>query len=1030
GNTTWSAVFPNVDPQNVNKKIRVRGTGTITLPGSDLKILSYSSLLVVDGPELIVESGNVILQDGACAIFKNAILRTFGNIDMTGNTLLCFHDCTIECGDEEAGGLFNLGGSPTSADFTNDGGELYLNNVCMNVTHDFRLMNTSHGENILINVCAEIGDQGPNHLSTGISDGQDSGIFQCARDMKIYHSEIVVAQNIQIESSGELLACQTDFRTLNGHFQNFGEFEGCSDVIWVDDAHQIQNSSDDDWEAALSQRRGATNGEFENLPANASVSAIVSSFNNCHCSPSQSEVCVDGTGTRAIVDDAYNTDGLPVNQDEDDECLEILNRGSVAGFVFADKDGDGWNGELGYVSGTDFFLEGVAVRIYGCKDSSGDMITTPEKDKKPCENSQNGGTWTLLATDTTDDSGGYEFKGLSDGYYYAEVEVATVPSGINQTADPDKTEGVCSYCDSRWKKPDAKMKDLGILGIGNDHYEVNFGYAVNEAISGRIWEDVDGDGEEEEDECPLAGVEVERVHSGCTEGVDCPTTTTDEHGEYHFDDPNPGEDHAIKVKFNSLPAGPAWSITDESDDTEDNEIHVNLESGHQNDDNDFGCHREGTSKIKGVVYYDWLGNGFHNSGDEGIHDVEVRLYRDEDGDGHRDKCDALVEVVHTDSSGVYVFAGKDSNNYIVEVDESSLPIYPDQTEDADEDDICSICDGESDVHDLGEGEERGDIDFGYKNHGEGKVEGLVFLDENANGLPGNNEPGIGKIEIRLEANFNLDTNYVLVKSKASKNNGKFKFEDLPDGKYRVTVNALDEDVPLDENGQKLVLSTPSFYLFTIDDEKLKTIDGQPCDDCEKEDLAFGFARPGNVESYIFHDDNGNGTMDWNETGIPGVTVCICTQSVDTCNLANALDTVVTADGSGPDAAGIYRFNGLRPGQYRIAVDTSTLPSVLQLTADPSTDGIPCYSPLNPADPNYDFLNAGCDSKIEGFNIWMGSIFTGANFGYRPQGVIGDHVWLDRNNNSVEDETENGAPGVEVVLTNATAVTIGGFAYNA
>ncbi|TAK43484.1 MAG: hypothetical protein EPO28_05955, partial [Saprospiraceae bacterium] len=1009
---------------------RVRGSGTISLPSGNLTILSYSSLLVVDGPALNVENGNVLLQEGACAIFNNAVLRTYGNIDMTGNTLLCFHNCIIECGDELANGIFNPGGSPSLANFTNDGGELYLNNVSMNVTHDFKLMSSSHSEAIFTNVCAEIGDQGLHNLSSGITDSQDSGNFQNSREMEIYHSEIAVAENIQNLSSGELLACQTDFRTLNGHFQNYGEFEGCSDVIWVDDGHQIQNDSDDDWDVALSQRRGASSGSFSGLPANSPVTSIASSFNNCHYAPSQPEVCANGTGTRAIVDDAYNADGLPVNQEEDDECVEILNKGSVTGFVFADVAGDGWNEELGYQSATDYFLKGVAVRIYGCKAASGDLIGTPAKPDKSCTHSQNGGTWQLLATDTTDSSGGYEFRGLSDGYYYAQVEVASVPSGIVQTADPDKTEGLCSDCDSKWKKPEAKMKDLGILGIGNDHYEVNFGYAVNEAISGKIWEDVDGDGEEEEGECPLAGVEVERVHSGCTEGVNCPTSTTDEHGEYHFDDPNPGEDHVIKVKFNSLPTAPTWSISAESDDTENNEIHVNVESGHQSGHNDFGCHRQGSSKIKGSVYYDWLGNGFHNSGDEGIHDVEVKLYRDEDGDGHRDECDALVEVIHTDSTGVYEFDGKDADNYIVEVDEQTLPIYPDQTEDADEDDICSVCDGEGDINGLGHNEERDHIDFGYKNHGHGEAKGLVFLDENANGLPGRNEPGIANIEVRLEANFNLDTAFVLVKSKASKNDGELEFDDLPDGNYRLTVNAADEDVPVDENAQKLVLSTPSSYLFTVHDEEIKTINGQLCDDCEEEDLAFGFARPGNVESYIFHDDNGNGTMDWNESGIPGVTVCICSQSVDTCNLAHALDTVQTAAASGAGAAGIFRFHGLSPGQYRIAVDTSTLPAGLQLTADPSTDGIPCYAPLNPADPDYALLSSGCDNEVDGFHIWMGSIFTGASFGYRPQGVIGDYVWLDRNNNSVKDETENGLPGVEVVLTNITAVSISGLPYNA
>ena len=158
-------------------------------------------------------------------------------------------------------------------------------------------------------------------------------------------------------------------------------------------------------------------------------------------------------------------------------------------------------------------------------------------------------------------------------------------------------------------------------------------------------------------------------------------------------------------------------------------------------------------------------------------------------------------------------------------------------------------------------------------------------------------------------------------------------------------------------------------LATLDNGKLTAVNGVSCGSCPLSSIAFGFTMAGTVESYIFRDDNANGTMDLNETGIAGVQVCLCEQSNQPCTLANAIDTVTVADGTGTDPIGMFRFTGLRPGYYDVAVVTSTLPSGMVLTADPSTDGIPCYSPLDPNDPNYDILNAGCDNRAEDF--WLG-----------------------------------------------------------
>ncbi|MAT54876.1 MAG: hypothetical protein CMN32_10395 [Saprospirales bacterium] len=1027
GDVNWADILPDVDPTYVNKFVRIRGSGKVTLPSGNLRVLNYNSLLVVDGPELVVLDGDFLIEEGGCAIFSDAILRTKGNITMTGNTLLCFHDCTIECGDEAANGFFNPTGVATLSNFTNNQGQLYLNNVCMNVTGDFRLESGNNGENILINVCAEIGDMGENHHITGILDAGETGVFRCARNMEVYNSEIVASTGVINDPTGTLLLCGTDIKTMNGDFQNSGYLDGCNNTIWVDDAHQIQQLAGT-WTANIFSRRGALFGDIPNMPPNEPESSILNNFSDCQCVPLQEQICVDGTTTTARSDQALNGDGLLVNVDEDPECVEILNKGAVRGYVFADKDGDGWQGEYGYESNTDYFLEGVVVEIYGCKKSNGDLITSPGNSNKPCTHNQNGGTWDLMATDTTDANGAYELRGLPDGYYYAKVLTSTVPGLNGQTADPDQTNGQCSTCDSEWKSDNDKMKNLAIVGIGNDHYEINFGYTVDEIISGFIWEDLDGDGVWDEGEVPLPGVTVICQDGTCTPGVDCPTAVTGPDGQYEFTGVPPGQQCNISVDMGSLPGGLTWTIPSESDGSNDNNISLIVGPGEQSNNNNFALHPAGNATISGLVYYDWLGNAFPNAGDEGIPNVYVRLYSDLNADGIVQRGEPLNEMIQTDSSGLYQFSGVRAGNYVIVVDEGSLPIFPAQTEDPDEFAICVICDGRATAASIDGSSNYPGFDFGYKVTGEGTVRGYVFFDENANGYPGAGEPPLAGIEVQIEANLNLDTAYVLIFNGVSGGLGTFTFSGLPDGTYRIRVNQYDEDLPLDGFGERAIPSTSTEVLATLDNGKLTAVNGVSCGSCPLSSIAFGFTMAGTVESYIFRDDNANGTMDLNETGIAGVQVCLCEQSNQPCTLANAIDTVTVADGTGTDPIGMFRFTGLRPGYYDVAVVTSTLPSGMVLTADPSTDGIPCYSPLDPNDPNYDILNAGCDNRAEDFWLGMGAMYAGVNFGYRPLGVIGDLVWLDVNGNGTKDPTENGYPNMSVALTNLTGVTIGGQNY--
>ncbi|NJL59080.1 MAG: YSIRK signal domain/LPXTG anchor domain surface protein, partial [Desulfobacteraceae bacterium] len=100
----------------------------------------------------------------------------------------------------------------------------------------------------------------------------------------------------------------------------------------------------------------------------------------------------------------------------------------------------------------------------------------------------------------------------------------------------------------------------------------------------------------------------------------------------------------------------------------------------------------------------------------------------------------------------------------------------------------------------------------------------------------------------------------------------------------------------------------------------------------------------------------------------------------------------------------YEFPNLPPGDYRVVVDTDSLPDGVTPIAD--ADGV--------LDSRTDALNQTSDNP----NL---------DFGYMKGGVaasLGDIVWYDADADGIQDSGEAGVPGVTVKLYNASGAVIG------
>ncbi|MFT5165777.1 MAG: hypothetical protein ACI8P3_001006 [Saprospiraceae bacterium] len=723
-------------------------------------------------------------------------------------------------------------------------------------------------------------------------------------------------------------------------------------------------------------------------------------------------VAAASTINTATVTGATFLDGSAANDGTDAAAVLIVNTGSISGTAWSEGSGgsSGWIATAGY-EGADLFLSGVTMNLYGCvDDATGDVFTsvTIGNTNKTC--SFNGGTWTKLDSTETDTNGDYSFVGLLDGYYYAEVDNTTIPGTITQTGDADNTSGLCSPCDALWKNPASNVNAVAEIISGNDFTNISFGYTANPAIQGTVWEDSNNNGAQEEGEIGVSTVSVELQHAGCTPGVDCPTAITDADGNYVFENLAAGTAYTLTVSTASLPAGGSWLETAESDASVNNAISKTLVAGEASASNDFGFNHTGSSTISEAVYMDWNGDGIQDAGETNLVGITVNLYEDTNNDGLIDSStDALVATTTTTGTG-YSFTNIPAGNYIVEIEETTLPSFTSLTADPDESGVtCTTCDALGSVTTDGTSSYTA-IDFGYQPKGGASISSTVWQDSNGDSIL-LAESIITNVTVELWADTDGNGTYELAMTTISDVAGNYTFANLPDGDYQVKVSTADTDIPKDAFGNTSVSTNGSSYDMTISGGDVTSINSIACSNCT-DDLDFGFAKLGAIGSTVFFDANGNGAQDWTETGIEGVTVYLCDTASGTCNSGSALQTAVT------DATGAYLFTGLVPDDYTVAVDAASLGAQ---TADPDRDGETCVSTTYPGLPS-------CDDEMTDITLNYSTNFMGVNFGYQPSGVIGDFIWLDTNADGIQDDGEPGIGEVAVTLTNATAVTIDGIPY--
>ena len=152
--------------------------------------------------------------------------------------------------------------------------------------------------------------------------------------------------------------------------------------------------------------------------------------------------------------------------------------GSIGDTVWIDVDPPGPAGPDGLRGPTEPGIPGVTLRLYR---DDGDGIFEP-----------GGDDGAAIATTVTDADGNYLFSGLPPGFYFVDLDGATVPQGLILSAGTD---------------PSARIA----LTEGERYVDADFGYrpAGGTVVLGdRIWFDADTDGRQDPGEVGLEGIDV------------------------------------------------------------------------------------------------------------------------------------------------------------------------------------------------------------------------------------------------------------------------------------------------------------------------------------------------------------------------------------------------------------------------------------------------------------------------------------------------------------------------------------------
>ncbi len=626
--------------------------------------------------------------------------------------------------------------------------------------------------------------------------------------------------------------------------------------------------------------------------------------------------------------------------------------GTIGNLVWADADNSG------AVNGSERGLPGVSVDLI--RDLNGNKIWETGEP--------------IIATDTTDQDGGYLFTGLPADTYlvhvsdtnaalfnYVKTKLGTAGANNNNQADPYAITlpagGDNLTADFGYRKVDPKLGQIG------NQVWIEFADGIFNPADGDI-------------DFGQAGVTVDLYKDGAYVG----RTTTGASGDYLFPSLSGGTYTVTVSDIHQVLKGYVVSVLGPNPGADNNNqqqpYQVALSQGGENMTADFAYTLKGA--LGDYVFYDSDKDGVQDVGEKGIGNVTLDLYKDNGDNSLNLAQDSLIGTATTDNDGGYLFTGLGQGVYFVDVTDTAgvlagltHTVGPQSQPDP------------SNAITLNTGDVYRDADFGYvkvPTPGKAIIGDTVWYDGDGDGVQDPGEPGLPGIQVCA-----TPVGGGAAVCDTTDENGVYQVE-VPAGTYTVApVNPPAGYTPTTPvpNGP-VTVSDGDQYLdadFGYDSPALGTISGTLWDDSPDKDgvLDPGEAPIPGVSVSLIKDTNGNGQRD------PGEPII-------------ATDTT--------DENGTYLFDGVPAGTYLVLpTDTQNVLDDFQATKPGP----------NPGSDN--------NSQVRPYPVTLppgGNNPTG-DFGYVREsgqtGILGNQVWYETDGNGIynPDSGDKGIAGVTVDL---------------
>ncbi|MDP2209788.1 MAG: SdrD B-like domain-containing protein [Bacteroidota bacterium] len=322
--------------------------------------------------------------------------------------------------------------------------------------------------------------------------------------------------------------------------------------------------------------------------------------------------------------------------------------------------------------------------------------------------------------------------------------------------------------------------------------------------------------------------------------------------------------------------------------------------------------------ISGYKFNDINGNGTKDTNEPVLEGWQIKL------SGER------IDSILTDATGYYEFLGLTPGKYLIREVQQNGWVQSSANPDSIE------------VTSAGS---INNINFG--NFKLMSISGQKYHDLNGNGFKDSGENGLSDWKIAI--------NGPVVDTVLTDENGNYSFTDLGPGTYTLS------EVP--KSGW-LQTSTSPAAINVMSGEDVPNIN-------------FGNFTSASISGYKFEDQNGNGTQDNGEQGLPNWTIYLNGTKIDSAQT---------------DGTGKYTFGGLSPGTYTVS--------------EKQVAGWHQTAPPPPGTYSVDINQSGL-------------VIEGKDFGNYQSKSIGGRKFQDVNGDGIENENEHGLDGWIIVLQGPT-----------